>query len=207
VSTSGRSWLRASPRPYRQVRHRAERVDLHWSPARHPYRPRLPHRLPQSPRCCVHRAGSRLSAGTPTVRPAARRRVHLAQRWRARTSGRRVGRPQRRRAPAHLRQVHRWPARRRQAPHPRRDDGGKLSGRLGTAFANSQGRIRALERHFIYRKAQRLLAVSLLITGTHYLDDTIWPGYSGRFGSSKSAPPTTRRRRYGNRHHHYSHKS
>ena len=48
-----------------------------------------------------------LTAGSPSLRPAARLRVPLAQRWRARHPGRRVGRAQRRRPAQGLRQVHR----------------------------------------------------------------------------------------------------
>jgi hypothetical protein len=45
--------------------------------------------------------------GSPSLRPAARLRVPMAQRWRACHPGRRVGRAQRRRPAQGLRQVHR----------------------------------------------------------------------------------------------------
>ena len=61
-----------------------------------------------------------IPAGPPPLRPAARRRVAVAQRRRARHRGRPPRRPRRRRPAQGLRQLHRRPGRRRQPAHRRR---------------------------------------------------------------------------------------
>jgi hypothetical protein len=61
-----------------------------------------------------------IPAGPPTLRPAARRRVAMAERRGSRNRSRPPRRPRRRRPAQGLRQLHRRPGRRRQQAHQRR---------------------------------------------------------------------------------------
>ena len=98
-------------------------------------RPRLSRRFPQGPRRRVHRSRGSIARRPPTLRPAPRRRVHLAQRQRKPGASRRVGRALRRRAAAHLRQVHRQSAGRGKAANSRSDPANRDPLRRRTATA------------------------------------------------------------------------
>ncbi len=78
---------------------------------------RLPEKGWSLARLCVPSGGGRLAPGGPTVRPAPRGCVTLAQRGGPRTGSRGAGRARRRRDAQGLRQVHRGATRDGQPPH------------------------------------------------------------------------------------------
>ena len=108
------------PRPPQALRHHPGRADLPHRTRRHPPGQRLQRRLGRRPRRRPHPRPARLPAGPPPLRPAARRRLPVAELRRPRHRSRPPRRAQRRRPAQDLRPLHRRPGRRRQQAHRRR---------------------------------------------------------------------------------------
>ena len=108
------------PRPPQTLRHQPGRADLPHRTRRHPPGQRLQRRLGRRPRRRPHPRPARLPAGPPPLRPAARRRVPVAELRRPGHRSRPTRRAQRRRPAQDLRPLHRRTGRRRQQAHRRR---------------------------------------------------------------------------------------
>ena len=112
--------VQTPPRPPQTLRHQPGRADLPHRTRRHPPGQRLQRRLGRRPRRRPHPRPARLPAGPPPLRPAARRRVPVAELRRPGHRSRPTRRAQRRRPAQDLRPLHRRTGRRRQQAHRRR---------------------------------------------------------------------------------------